>query len=131
VNVQILAPGVDAELDDVETIDDPNGGAEGRPEWVPGPPPWVRALLEAIFTSGFPWGTDDFPPAVGAGGEEPGEAGGRPDWVPGPPPWAPGPPDFAGDGDAADTEDDGPPAFVPPAGPPTLPGGPAGPGARP
>lgn len=139
VNVQILAPGVDPDLDDPEEIDDPNGdgdgdgAAAGRPEWVPGPPPWVRELLEAIFSSGFPWGTDDFPPGRGAddeNGDADADGEGRPSWVPGPPPWAPGPPDGVPpangadeNGDAEAETDDGPPDFVRPGGPPsTIPG---------
>jgi hypothetical protein len=144
INVLVRAPGVDenGENGSGENGENGKGDAEGRPEWVPGPPPWVRAILEVLFANGFPWGTDDFPPAIGTQDAEDGDNGdigtgavngeevadaARPDWVPGPPPWAPD--------DEEDEEDDGdgPPAFVPPAGgPPDLdPAPPAGPGGRP
>jgi hypothetical protein len=137
IAVQVLAPGLSPEPADEDLENGATGenGAEGRPDWVPGPPPWVVEMLRSIFSTGFPWGTDDFPPGLGnRGGSEQaenGDASGRPDWVnpggppawvPGPPPWAPAPP--AGDaGSDYEGTDDGeavaPPDFVRPGGPPS------------
>ena len=69
INVHLLGPGV--ELDDADAEAGAGAGAGvavgGAPDWVPGPPSWVRDLLADLFAGTFPWGTDDFPPAVGAG----------------------------------------------------------------
>ncbi|HVL53402.1 MAG TPA: hypothetical protein VM344_04005 [Vitreimonas sp.] len=130
INVQVLGPGLEPDLggdNDENGENGENGDAGGRPEWVPGPPPWVIEMLRSIFTTGFPWGTDDFPPRLGPENGENGENGnaeGRPTWVPGPPPWAPVPAHAGagngGDGGDADEseEDAGPPGFVRPGGPP-------------
>jgi hypothetical protein len=64
INVHLLAPGV--ELDEAGAEADAQLIAEGRPEWAPGPPPWAQVMLGARFIDGFPWGTDDFPPVIGA-----------------------------------------------------------------
>ena len=64
INVHLLAPGV--ELEDADAEADVEVAAEGRPEWAPGPPPWVQVLLAGRFIDGYPWGTDDFPPVAGA-----------------------------------------------------------------
>ncbi|HSK92762.1 MAG TPA: hypothetical protein VLA76_01740 [Candidatus Angelobacter sp.] len=131
-NVQLLAPGVDPDLDDTDTIDEDNGDGEGRPEWVPGPPPWVIDLLRAIFADGFPWGSDTFPPSNGDHADENEDEGaengdapagmGRPSWA-GPPSGIPGPGTGGDDEDDEGDEDDGPPSFVTPGGPPhTIPG---------
>lgn len=132
INVQVLGPGVEPDVDD----ENGDGEADGRPEWVPGPPPWVIEMLRAVFANGFPWGTDDFPPGLGAeDGEELTEdddAAGPPAWGPGPPPWVPAPSEGnGGNGDSAsDTEQGdagGLPAGVRPGGPPdSIPGPPAG-----
>jgi hypothetical protein len=147
INVHVLGPGV--ELDDEENGENgENGAAEGRPEWVPGPPPWVRDILVAIFPNGFPWGTDAFPPHAdadengengngengngngenGNGNGENGNGNGAGTEA-GPPSWVTLPPQ-AGGGDGADDEEDeaeadgGPPASVSPGGPPDwVPGG--------
>lgn len=37
--------------------------AHGRPDWAPGVPSWLAAMLAEIFPDGFPWGGDTFPPA--------------------------------------------------------------------
>lgn len=37
--------------------------AHGRPDWAPGVPSWLSAMLAEIFPDGFPWGGDTFPPA--------------------------------------------------------------------
>lgn len=129
INVHIRAPGV--------VDDDNNDGDEpsGRPDWVPGPPPWVLEMFERLAAAGFPFFTDgppnsepsnegptderggpppdwvQLPPPAREGGddddgEEADERGGPPDWVPaGPPEWAPG------DGD--DEEGAGAPAGRP------------------
>lgn len=103
INVHVLGPGV--ELED----GDPNGGAEGRPDWVPGPPPWVMLMLQLIFPDAFPWGGDTFPPAGDEEGADASEGAGRPSWVQLPP--------QAGGDDSEDVDaDDGPPEWVP--GPP-------------
>ena len=122
-SVQLLATGVEPDVDVEEEIDGENGAAVGRPEWVPGPPPWVLAFLEALFANGF-FG-DDFPPGLGDGDGDGDADGGvadeaRPDWVPGPPPWVPGPPDEEDEGAGA-----GPPIGIPaPPVPPAAPGRP-------
>jgi hypothetical protein len=141
INVHILGPGV--ELDDEENGENgdngENGAAAGRPSWVPGPPPWVRDLLMAIFPDGFPWGSDAFPPGRDAGengengnGEngngENGENGNGAGVETGPPSWVTLPPQAGGGGDHADEDeaeaDGGPPDFVSPGGPPDwVPGG--------
>lgn len=103
INVHLLGPG--AELDDAE--------GDGRPSWVPGPPPWVRAMIAARFPDG-PFGLDGFPPAGNAdatdGSDEAtaSEPFGPPAWVPLPPPTSDG-----GDGAAG-----GAPSWVGPGGPP-------------
>ncbi len=106
INVHMLGPGVE--------LEDENGDAEGRPDWVPGPPPWVMLMLQMIFPDAFPWGGDTFPPAGDEEGAEE-EGAGRPSWVQlpphaggddsedadadaGPPEWVPGPPAGAGRG---------------------------------
>lgn len=112
INVHVLAPGV--ELDD----NGDNGDAEGRPSWVPGPPPWVIEMLVALFTNGFPWGTDTFPPADAPEDETDADAG--------PPASLQRPPPAMGGGEDETDADAGPPAWVGPAGPPA--GIPAPPG---
>ncbi|MGH2381661.1 MAG: hypothetical protein ACRDG7_10635 [Candidatus Limnocylindria bacterium] len=118
INVHVLGPGTELG-DDAENSDQ---AAEGRPSWVPGPPPWVVEMLRSIFPLGFPWGTDTFPPdddgeEEEAAVEEEAEADvdvGPPAGLELPPPATGG-----GDGDESETEtDDGPPDWVNPGGPP-------------
>ncbi|HUF85306.1 MAG TPA: hypothetical protein VMQ81_12030 [Acidimicrobiia bacterium] len=115
INVHVLGPGV--ELDDDE---DGAADGEGRPAWVPGPPPWVAELLWTIFNGSFPWGTDSFPPNADAD-EENGDATLDGDEADGAPPaFLQLPPPASG---AAD-DDGGVPSWVAPGGPPAwAPGG--------
>lgn len=110
-NVHVLGPGT--ELDEGE--DGAHDDDAGRPSWAPGPPPWVIGILMAIFPDGFPWGSDAFPP-----GGDSGEADGANDVESnaGPPAWLELPPPATGDGDEAG-HGEAPPAFVSPGEPPT------------
>ncbi len=123
--VQVLGPGTDPDLDQEEG----DGGAgvdSGRPDWVPGPPPWVIEMLREIFPGAFPWGTDTFPPRVEAdspdeGANEGSNQGGA--LEAGPPTWLELPPPASG----ADGGTGGPPDWVSPGGPPAwAPAGGAG-----
>ena len=149
INVHVLGPGV--EPDGSEDGEDGEGGGdgEGRPEWVPGPPPWVVEMMRSLFGDDFPPGfwmvvnrnAEDTPEGEnGENGEngEDGEEGSSEEEGQGPPSWAPGPPPWAGGTDDDDeSTDDGPPSWVP--GPPARGGGddegdggpPGGPPGRP
>jgi len=127
INVHVRGPGV--ELEDPEDGDGEDGEADGRPSWVPGPPPWVIEMMRNLFPEGFPpgfWmvvnrdedveGDEDTPAPEGEGGNEEGagppsfvtlppQAGGDGDGqeIDAPPSWAPGPPPWAAGGaDEAD-----------------------------
>ncbi|MGH2429664.1 MAG: hypothetical protein ACRDGV_12450 [Candidatus Limnocylindria bacterium] len=115
INVHVLAPGVVADGDG----NGDGGEASGRPDWVPGPPPWVLEMFERLAAAGFPFFADG--PPFGNDGDEATadedltDAGsGPPDWVELPPPARQGGDDD--DGQEAD-EGNGPPDWVP-AGPP-------------
>jgi hypothetical protein len=119
INVHVLGPGV--ELEDPEDGED---GADGRPEWVPGPPPWVIERLAALFGEEFPPGfwavvnrnaeSDEEGPDEGSSGQGSGS---------GPPSFVTLPPQAGGQGDGEDDapSDGGPPSWVP--GPPPWAGG--------
>jgi hypothetical protein len=142
INVHLLGPGVEP-----DGSEDGEEG-EGRPDWVPGPPPWVVEMMRSLFGDDFPPGfwmvvnrnAQDAPDSEGGeegsseaeeGSSEEEEGQGPPSWVPGPPPWA------GGNDDEEESTDDGPPSWVP--GPPARGGGdgegaggpPGGPPGRP
>lgn len=127
INVHVLGPGVEMEEDD-------EGEGSGRPEWAPGPPPWVFALFERLAAGGlFPF--DGFPGALGEDRDDEAETGDA-----GPPagltlPSQAGgdvtlPPEAGSDEDESGAEagsdgssDAGPPEWVSPGGPPeSVPG---------
>lgn len=130
INVHVLGPGTELG-DEGENGESGKNGAngangEGRPSWVPGPPPWVIEMLRSIFPLGFPWGTDTFPP--GDDGEDAVEE--ESDVDAGPPAGLELPPparDGGGDDESEPETDDGPPEWVSPGGPPEwVPGPPSG-----
>lgn len=110
ITVHVLGPGASLDEDDGNA----NGDGEGRPSWVPGPPPWVIELLSAIFPDGFPWGTIASPPAAEVGDGE--AAAERPVEPPVGPPTGTELPPPATNGD--DAVDEAPPSWVSPGGPP-------------